>query len=124
MVYLLVVAHAPLASALCAVAAHAFPACAARLQGLDVPPDWDLSRTEAEVRQRLPEHGPVLVLTDVQGATPANAAAMALATHPEAAIVHGLNVPMLWRSLCYAEDSLPQLTQRAVEGGVRGVGQA
>lgn len=124
MVHLLVVAHAPLASALSAVAAHTYPCCDSRLRALDILPEWGLDRAVAEIARALPESGPVLVLADVPGATPANAAAQALQGRPEAALVHGVNVPMLWRTLCYGSDGLEALAQRAVEGGIRGVGQA
>ena len=36
---LLIIAHAPLASSLRAVANHVYPDCAGRLEVLDVPPD-------------------------------------------------------------------------------------
>ena len=36
---MLIIAHAPLASSLKAVASHAFPDCGARLEVLDVAPD-------------------------------------------------------------------------------------
>lgn len=124
MVQLILVAHAPLASALAAVARHTFPACSAQLQALDVPPEWDLQAAEAAIRALLPADRPVLLLVDALGATPCNAAQAALRGRTDSALVHGVNVPMLWRSLCYGGLALNELAQRAVEGGVRGVGQA
>ncbi len=124
MVQLLLVAHAPLASALAQVARHTYPGCSAQLQTLDIPPDWDLQVAEAAIRALLPADQPVLLLVDTAGATPCNAAQAALAGRHDAALVHGVNVPMLWRSLCYGNLGLAELAQRAVEGGLRGVGQA
>lgn len=121
---MLVVAHAPLASALCGVAAHTYPGCGARLKGLDVHPEWDLERAITEVKACLPSDGPVLVFVDALGATPANAAGQALQGREGAALIYGVNVPMLWRSLCYGHESLDDVVAKALEGAVRGVGQA
>ena len=38
-------------------------------------------------------------------------------------VVAGVNVPMLWRALCYAKEPLDALVARAVSGGTQGVGQ-
>lgn len=119
---LLLVAHAPLASALAAVAAHAFPDCSARLRAVDVPSGMDLDAAEQAVLQALTALGndDVLMLCDVFGATPCNAA-MRVADAVSARVVAGLNVPMLWRSLCYADEPLDKLVVRAVDGGTQGV---
>lgn len=122
MVHLLLVAHAPLASSLRDVAMHAFPACASQLQVLDIAPDWDLETCKARLRELLPAQEPVLVLVDVLGATPANAVQALLKDRSDAALVHGVNVPMLWRSLCYGHEGLQELARRATEGGLRGIG--
>ena len=74
---LLIIAHAPLASALKAVAQHAFPDCARALAALDVAPDMPAEQIEAE-RARSCWRGwrsaEALILTDVFGATPCNVA--------------------------------------------------
>lgn len=119
---LLLIAHAPLASALQAVAAHAFPDCGAALQALDVGPDTSPDDAEARARvllQRL-EAQEVLVLTDVFGATPCNVA-QRLADAPRVRVVTGVNVPMLWRTLCYAAEPLDALVARALAGAAQGV---
>ncbi|WP_157271130.1 PTS sugar transporter subunit IIA [Azohydromonas aeria] len=119
---LLLIAHAPLASALQAVAAHAFPDCGAALQALDVGPDTSPDDAEARARvllQRL-EAQEVLVLTDVFGATPCNVA-QRLADAPGVRVVAGVNVPMLWRTLCYAAEPLDALVARALAGAAQGV---
>ena len=56
-----------------------------------------------------------LILTDVFGATPCNVA-QRLADGVQVKVVAGVNVPMLWRSLCYADESLDALVARAVAG--------
>lgn len=124
MVHLLLVAHAPLASALGEVAAHVFPGCSAHLDILDVPAHWSLEAAVEQVQRKLPVAEPVLVLVDVLGATPANAALRCAASRPDTLVVHGVNVPMLWRTLCYAHEPLANVAARAVEGATRGVGLA
>jgi mannose PTS system EIIA component len=125
---LIVVAHTPLASALMAVARHTFPDCSANLVALDVDPGSGLEQVEAELAAAAhglsePSGGAdpeLLVLVDVFGATPANAA-LRFAEHSRARVVAGVNVPMLWRVLCYADEPLDCLVTRATEGAVQGV---
>ena len=38
-------------------------------------------------------------------------------------VIAGVNVPMLWRSLCYADEALDMLVTRAVAGATQGVMQ-
>lgn len=121
---LLIIAHAPLASSLKSVASHAFPECAQRLAALDVRPDMAVEQIEAEARGllakiRSPE---ALIFTDVFGATPCNVA-QRLADGVQVKVVAGVNVPMLWRSLCYVDESLDSLVARAVAGATQGVMQ-
>jgi PTS system ascorbate-specific IIA component len=119
---LLLIAHAPLASALQAVALHAFPDGAAPLLALDVGPNISPEEVEAQARvllQRL-ESDEVLVLTDVFGATPCNVA-QRLGDARQVRVVAGVNVPMLWRALCYAAEPLDALVERALAGASQGV---
>ncbi|HWK83294.1 MAG TPA: PTS fructose transporter subunit IIA [Caldimonas sp.] len=121
---LLIIAHAPLASSLKSVAEHAFPECAALLGALDVTPEMSIEEVETAGRQmldrvRTPE---ALILTDVFGATPCNVA-QRLADGVQVKVVAGVNVPMLWRSLCYSDDSLDAAVARAVAGATQGVMQ-
>ena len=121
---LLIIAHAPLASSLKAVAEHAFPDCARQLMALDVPANLPVEEIEAQARVMLEQvRSPeALILTDVFGATPCNVA-QRLADGLQVKVVAGVNVPMLWRSLCYAGDSLDALVARAVAGATQGVMQ-
>jgi PTS system ascorbate-specific IIA component len=121
---ILIIAHAPLASALKAVAVHAYPDCALRLDALDVAPDMPVEAIEARARELLAARGDAeaLVLTDVFGATPANVA-QRLAESPGVRVIAGVNVPMLWRCLCYASEPLDALASRAVAGATQGVMQ-
>jgi len=116
---LLLIAHAPLASALKAVAEHTFPNCAPQLAVLDVTPDMGAEDVELAARKLMDAlgHDDWVVLTDVPGATPHNGALRLAGAGRRVRVVTGLNVPMLWRSLCYGQSSLDELAQRAVEGG-------
>jgi PTS system mannose-specific IIA component len=62
----------------------------------------------------------VLILADVFGATPCNAA-LAAADGVRVRVVAGVNVPMLWRTLCYQDKPLDDLVNRAVAGAGQGV---
>ncbi len=124
MAQILIVAHAPLASSLRSVAQHVYPDCGAQLMAVDVLPSASLSAVEEQVLQALqapPLAGcEVLILVDVFGATPCNAA-LAAADGVRSRVVAGVNVPMLWRALCYAEQPLDDMVNRAVAGATQGV---
>jgi PTS system ascorbate-specific IIA component len=62
----------------------------------------------------------LLVLTDVYGATPDNLARY-FSTECNARVISGINLPMLLRVLNYADQSLEQLCQTALTGGIKGV---
>jgi PTS system ascorbate-specific IIA component len=124
---LLIIAHAPLASSLKAVASHTFPECARLLEALDVPSDMPVEEIERQARGLLERvrNPDALIFTDVFGATPCNVA-QRLASSVDGAqvkVIAGVNVPMLWRSLCYADESLDLLVARAVSGATQGVMQ-
>jgi PTS system ascorbate-specific IIA component len=127
MIGLLIVAHAPLASALAACAAHVYTCdqeCARRqVRVLDVPPDGDPAATLAEARRLIGEVDSgdgALVLTDVAGATPGNIAARLL-DPPRIAVLAGVNLPMLLRVLCYRDGDLEQTVAKALGGGAQGI---
>ena len=119
---ILIIAHAPLASALRECALHVFPDCAAGVQAMDVlaneAPEDTLSRARLTVQQ-LDTDG-VLLLSDVFGATPCNVA-QKLNDSPNTRLVTGVNLPMLLRSVCYRHESLEALVTRAQAGGTQGI---
>ncbi len=119
---LLVIAHAPLASALRQVAEHTFPDCAPTLTVLDVHPGMCAEDVEAAARALMAGTGQPewLVLTDVFGATPCNGAQRLVGEQVQ--VLSGVSVPMLWRTLCYAgQEPLTELARRAVQGAVTGI---
>ena len=124
MAAVLLIAHAPLASALLSVAGHCYEEKGHLFEAIDVEPSMSAETVEALARDALkrlnaPE---VLVLTDVFGATPCNVA-QRLSDGVSVRVVAGVNVPMLWRSLCYLGDPLDALVARAMSGASQGVMQ-
>jgi mannose PTS system EIIA component len=119
---ILIIAHAPLATALRDCALHVFPECAEEVVAIDVPPQEAPEVTYAHALQRLQSDSFVqtLVLTDVIGATPANVA-QRLVNGKDAQLVAGVNLPMLLRTVCYRHEDLEALTRRALDGGTQGV---
>lgn len=123
MTFVLIIAHAPLASSLRTVAQHVEPECAADVHALDVSRDATADSVAAEARAWMARHGEpdTLVFTDVFGATPCRGAALLLG-NPHVRVVAGVNVPMLWRTLCYRKkEPLDALVERAVAGATQGV---
>lgn len=124
MVSLLIVAHAPLASALREAAEHVYAERCPHVGCVDIVPSASLEAATAQVSAAIAALGnsPVLILVDTFGATPCTAAEAAAAKHPAATrIIAGVNVPMLWRTLCYCDVPLEDLVGRALAGGAQGV---
>lgn len=119
---ILLIAHAPLASALRACALHVFPDCAAAVQAMDVPADEAPEQTLQRARQALQALATedVLLMADVFGATPCNVA-QRLNDGVHTRLVAGVNLPMLLRSVCYRHESLEALALRAQSGGAQGI---
>lgn len=122
MAALLLIAHAPLASALAQVAAHTFADACGEWAAVDVdasmvPEQIESALVEALARLDRPE---TLILADVFGATPYNVA-LRLCDGRSTKIVAGVNVPMLWRALAYRHLPLETLVERATAGGAQGI---
>ena len=124
MAAVLLIAHAPLASALLSVAGHCYAEKGHLFEAIDVEPTMSAETVESLARAALERLGSreVLVLTDVFGATPCNVA-QRLSDGINVRVVAGVNVPMLWRSLCYLGEPLDALVARAVSGASQGVMQ-
>jgi len=121
------IAHAPLASALAEVAEHVYSrepdVVRTHLRALDVAPDVDVDaavQQAGDLKAAVDSGKGVLVLTDALGATPGNVATR-LADPGRVAVVAGLNLPMLLRALCYRSLELGEVVEKAVAGGVHGV---
>lgn len=121
---IIIIAHAPLASALRLSVLHVFPDVAEGIQALDVPPDEDPAQTVLRAQQMLAEAGSThtLMLTDVFGATPCNVAQKVVdGTHCR--LVAGVNLPMLLRTVNYRHEALELLVARALAGATQSIMQ-
>ncbi len=119
---ILIIAHAPFATALRECIAHIYGGLPARIGVIDVTPDCDPVEVRAFARSeidRLKEDNGAIVLTDVFGATPANIAASLHAA--DVRVLAGCNLPMLVRAVCYRSTPLNTLTEKVLQGGSKGI---
>jgi PTS system mannose-specific IIA component len=118
----LIIAHAPLASALRQCVLHVFPDAAHEVLAIDVhpnvPPEETLETARHAVQQLAAAQ--LLVLTDLFGATPCNVA-QKIVDGVNSRLVAGVNLPMLLRSVTYRKEPLDALVARALSGGTQGV---
>lgn len=125
---ILLIAHAPLASALAQCAEHVYtcePGMRREVRALDVGPtdlvDAAVARAR-EMMQQIDSGQGVLVLTDALGATPGNIAAK-LAEPGRVIVLAGVNLPMLLRAVCYRAGSVAEVAAKAIAGGEQGIVQ-
>lgn len=121
---ILIIAHAPLASALRQCVAHVFIDHPEGVAALDVQPNTPPEETLAQARIMLSQLGTshALVLADVFGATPCNVA-QKLVDGVHSKLITGVNLPMLLRTVSYRHESLDALVARALMGATQGVMQ-
>lgn len=121
---LLIIAHAPLASALRQSVLHVFPDGAAHVAALDIDSDQPFDQLVDAARSAMAALGTSrsLVLTDIFGATPCNVA-QRLVDGSRARLIVGVNLPMLLRAMTYRSEPLDALVARAMAGGVQGIMQ-
>lgn len=119
-----IIAHAPLATALRQCIMHIFPDAEAGVVAFDVQPNVPPEETLAGVRAALDilNTPQTLVLTDVFGATPCNAA-QKLVDGINTKLLAGVNLPMLLRTVTYRHEPLDAMLARALAGGTQGVMQ-
>jgi PTS system ascorbate-specific IIA component len=117
-----IIAHAPLASALRQCVLHVFPDALEAVAAFDVQPNVPPEETLAGATQALAllNCAQTLVLTDVFGATPCNAA-QKLVDGVNSKLIAGVNLPMLLRTVTYRNEPLDSLVARAMAGGTQGV---
>jgi len=119
---IVIIAHAPLASALRQCVAHVFADRVEDVVAVDVQPDAPVAQSVAQATQAAGRFGgaPLLLLTDVLGATPCNVARELLPGR-SAQLLAGVNLPMLLRAVTYQHEPLEALAARALQGGSQGV---
>jgi PTS system ascorbate-specific IIA component len=119
LVGILLVTHNGLGDSLIDCVRHVLGNVPPHLKSLSVLANDDPAVKEAEARTliaQLDNGNGVLLLSDVFGATPCNIAKrVCVPGHVEG--VAGVNLPMLLRVACYTNKPLPELVQRALEGG-------
>ena len=122
MIGILIIAHAPLASALRDCALHVYPECASGVQAVDIFPNASPEDSLLQAKAALSKlyTTEVLMLSDVFGATPCNVA-QKLNDGIDTRMLTGVNLPMLLRSVCYRHETLDALTTRAQAGGAQGI---
>ena len=121
---ILLIAHAPLASALRQCVLHVFPDAQDAVVALDVQPNVPPEETLAQARALMAQMAKpqTLVVTDMFGATPCNVA-QRLIDGVRSKLVCGVNLPMLLRTVSYRHESLDALISRAIIGATQGVMQ-
>ena len=119
---ILIIAHAPLASALRQCVLHVFPDSADKVGVFDVHPNVPPEESLAGARLALAllHTKDVLVLADIFGATPCNVA-QKLIDGKVSRLVAGVNLPMLLRAVTYSHEALESMVTRALAGGTQGV---
>ena len=121
---ILIIAHAPLASALRQCVLHVFPDATSYMAVLDVQANTPLDHSLAAARMTLEllNAEQTLVLTDLFGATPCNVA-QKLVDGTSCRLVAGVNLPMLLRAVTYRNESMDAWVARVLAGGTQGVMQ-
>lgn len=124
MIGILLITHGELGHSLLDCIRHVTNREQAQLAPLAVGANDDPAKIVRQARlllEQLDQGAGVLILTDIYGATPANAA-MRLYHPGHVEVVAGVNVPMLLRVLTYREKSdIDTLCRKAVSGGCEGV---
>lgn len=102
---------------------HVYPERASLLDAIDIAPDEALDAAERRLRAVLQQGQATeetLLLADAFGASPCSVA-LRVVDGVHTRLVAGVNVPMLWRALCYCGEPLDALVARAVNGAAQGV---
>lgn len=126
MIGVLLITHETLGAAYRSLAQHFFPDVPnGHIRILNVQADDDHERIIAQAQGLIPELDcgfGVLILTDIFGATPCNAA-MKLVSAGRSAMLTGLNAPMLVKTLAYSAQArdLPAFVAAVKEAGVCGI---
>jgi PTS system ascorbate-specific IIA component len=126
MIGIVLVAHAPLASAMLACAAHVLGSMPTDVIVIDANPDETpdilMQHVHDSINALTPLDG-IVFLTDLFGATPSNAVVQAVSENPSVAtlVCSGCNIPMLLRTLTYRHHSLQSLGEKIIMGGRNGI---
>jgi mannose PTS system EIIA component len=120
---ILIITHGALGESLVDSAAHILGARPSRVGTLAVEPSESPAQIVTRARAlalELDEGSGVLIMGDICGATPCNAAAQ-LVESGKTEMVTGANLPMLMRALTYRSQPLATVVDKALSGGTEGV---
>ena len=120
MTALILICHAPLGHALHAVACHAFGRYIAEVVVADIAANSSLDDAIATIETTWKQEGrpqQVVLLGDILGATPCNAACAWLSLHPEihARGLTGVSVPMMLKAFTYRELAPEELVEKLAD---------
>ena len=120
----LIIAHAPLAKALREGVLHCFPDAADAVAAVDIQAQAEPEASLAQAQNALAAlaSDEVLVLTDIFGATPCNAARK-MVVPGKVAMLTGLNAPMLIKAVQYAPAAtdLAAFTENVRQAAINGI---
>lgn len=126
MIGLLIITHETLGAAYTCLAKHFFPHTNFdHIHILNVEPTENHEHIITRAQALLPEinhgHG-ALILTDIFGATPCNAA-MKLVVPQQSAMICGLNAPMLIKAISYSAQStdLNEFVEKVKQAAIDGI---
>lgn len=126
MIGVLIITHETLGAAYAQLAQHFFPHLnMEHIRILNVVNTDDHENIIARAQDMLPEINRgkgVLILTDIFGATPCNAA-MKMVVPNQSAMMSGLNAPMLIKAMTYSSqaDDLNEFVLRVKQAGLDGI---
>jgi PTS system mannose-specific IIA component len=121
---LLIITHAPFGKAALEVTYGTLGTLPLPTRIIDIHSDCNLEQEREHARallQELDQGDGVLLLTDLYGATPSNIACSLMGGEHQLVLVSGLNLAMLIRVMNYADEDLPALATRAINGGRGGI---
>ncbi len=119
MVGILLVTHNGLGDSLVSCVEHVLGEVPANLKSLPIHASDDPQKKLVEGEELIKEldnGAGVLILTDMYGATPSNIGRQ-LCRIERVVGVAGVNLPMLLRSVCCTNVTLPELAEAAITGG-------
>jgi len=120
---LLLVTHVNIGKNMLMVAESILGEQAGNTACIDVPMDSETAIIEQQVQDALKildSRDGALILTDTYGSTPDNIA-RSIIRSCQCRLISGLNLPMLIRVLNYRDQSLDELTSKALSGGRKGI---
>ena len=126
MIGLLIITHETIRDAYRCLADHLFPnGFPENLHILGVQPNEDqndIINNAIAALQEFPDNRGVLIMTDIFGATPCNAARR-LVRENKSAILTGLNAPMMIKAIQYSSqaENLSDFTETVKEAAIRGI---